>query len=189
MPIRPCSRTSAETRSCRDQTDRRGLGRRPGCYQVGSLPGDAWEEWNGRFRDDVRDFIRGRAGHDRRRSPSASAGQPDIYGHEQREAEQSVNFVTCHDGFTLNDLVSYDDKHNQANGEDNRDGSNDNRSWNYGVEGPTRRSGDRGPARSGRSATSWPTDDLPRRADDPDGGRSSAHARTATTTPTARTTT
>ena len=64
-------------------------------------------------------------------------GSPEIYGHEEREAEQSVNFVTCHDGFTLNDLVSYDGKHNEANGEDNRDGANDNRSWNCGVEGPT----------------------------------------------------
>ncbi len=64
-------------------------------------------------------------------------GSPDIYGHEEREPEQSINFVTCHDGFTLNDLVSYDEKHNEANGEDNRDGDNDNRSWNCGVEGPT----------------------------------------------------
>ena len=64
-------------------------------------------------------------------------GSPAIYGHEEREAEQSVNFVTCHDGFTLNDLVSYDPKHNEANGENNRDGANDNRSWNCGVEGPT----------------------------------------------------
>jgi glycogen operon protein len=65
------------------------------------------------------------------------AGSPAIYGHKEREAEQSVNFVTCHDGFTLNDLVSYNSKHNEANGENNRDGSNDNRSWNCGVEGPT----------------------------------------------------
>jgi len=64
-------------------------------------------------------------------------GSPQIYGHEQREAEQSINFVTCHDGFTLNDLVSYNQKHNEANGEDNRDGAGDNRSWNCGVEGPT----------------------------------------------------
>jgi isoamylase len=64
-------------------------------------------------------------------------GSPEIYGHEEREPEQSVNFVTCHDGFTLNDLVSYNEKHNEANGEDNRDGGNDNRSWNCGVEGPT----------------------------------------------------
>ena len=64
-------------------------------------------------------------------------GSPEIYGHEEREPEQSVNFVTCHDGFTLNDLVSYNGKHNEANGEDNRDGANDNKSWNCGVEGPT----------------------------------------------------
>ena len=64
-------------------------------------------------------------------------GSPEIYGHKDREPEQSVNFVTCHDGFTLNDLVSYDHKHNEANGEENRDGSDDNRSWNCGVEGPT----------------------------------------------------
>ena len=64
-------------------------------------------------------------------------GSPDIYGHEEREAEQSINFVTCHDGFTLNDLVSYNHKHNEANGEDNRDGANDNLSWNCGAEGPT----------------------------------------------------
>ena len=64
-------------------------------------------------------------------------GSPQIYGHKEREAEESVNFVTCHDGFTLNDLVSYNQKHNEPNGEDNRDGANDNRSWNCGVEGPT----------------------------------------------------
>ena len=64
-------------------------------------------------------------------------GSPEVYGHKQREAEQSVNFVTCHDGFTLNDLVSYNQKHNEANGEDNRDGANDNGSWNCGVEGPS----------------------------------------------------
>ena len=64
-------------------------------------------------------------------------GSPDVYGHEEREPEQSINFVTCHDGFTLNDLVSYNVKHNEANGEGNRDGTDDNRSWNCGVEGPT----------------------------------------------------
>jgi glycogen operon protein len=105
-----------------------------GLYQVGSFVGDAWQEWNGRFRDDVRRFWRGDDG-----SVSAIAsrllGSPDIYGHEEREAEQSINFVTCHDGFTLNDLVSYNHKHNEANGEENRDGSNDNLSWNCGVEG------------------------------------------------------
>ena len=107
-----------------------------GLYQVGSFVGDAWKEWNGRFRDDVRDFFRGEPGS-LRRVADRMVGSPEVYGHKHREAEQSVNFVTCHDGFTLNDLVSYNEKHNQANGEDNRDGANDNRSWNCGVEGPT----------------------------------------------------
>jgi len=105
-----------------------------GLYQVGSFIGDSWKEWNGRFRDDVRSFFRGDEGSV---GPFADRllGSPAIYGHEEREAEQSVNFVTCHDGFTLNDLVSYNQKHNEPNGEDNRDGANDNRSWNFGVEG------------------------------------------------------
>ena len=107
-----------------------------GLYQVGSFIGDSWKEWNGRFRDDVRDFFRGQNGTVGRLADRL-LGSPDLYGHEQREAEQSVNFVTCHDGFTLNDLVTYTEKHNAANGEDNRDGANDNRSWNCGVEGPT----------------------------------------------------
>jgi glycogen operon protein len=107
-----------------------------GLYQVGSFVGDAWQEWNGRFRDDVRSFIKGDAGTVPRLA-ARLLGSPDIYGHKQREAEHSVNFVTCHDGFTLNDLVSYNRKHNDANGEDNRDGSDDNRSWNCGEEGPT----------------------------------------------------
>lgn len=107
-----------------------------GLYQVGSFVGDSWKEWNGRFRDDARRFFRGdncsvRAFADR------MLGSPEVYGHEEREPEQSVNFVTCHDGFTLNDLVSYDRKHNEANNDGNRDGSEDNFSWNCGVEGPT----------------------------------------------------
>jgi glycogen operon protein len=107
-----------------------------GLYQVGHFVGDAWKEWNGRFRDDVRDFFRAEPGS-LRRVADRMVGSPALYGHEEREAEQSVNFVTCHDGFTLNDLVSYNQKHNEANGEDNRDGANDNRSWNCGAEGPT----------------------------------------------------
>jgi glycogen operon protein len=106
-----------------------------GLYQVGSFVGDAWKEWNGRFRDDVRDFFRGEPGS-LRRVADRLVGSPEIYGHKEREAEQSVNFVTCHDGFTLNDLVSYNSKHNEANGEGNCDGANDNRSWNCGAEGP-----------------------------------------------------
>jgi len=107
-----------------------------GLYQVGRFVGDSWQEWNGRFRDDVRRFLRGDNA-----SVSGMAtrflGSPDLYDHEEREAEQSIHFVTCHDGFTLNDLVSYNHKHNEANGENNRDGSDDNLSWNCGVEGPS----------------------------------------------------
>jgi isoamylase len=107
-----------------------------GLYQVGSFIGDSWKEWNGRFRDDVRDFFRGEPGSIARVADRL-VGSPNIYGHEEREAEQSLNFITCHDGFTLSDLVSYCEKHNEANGEDSRDGTNDNRSWNCGVEGPS----------------------------------------------------
>jgi isoamylase len=107
-----------------------------GLYQVGSFAGDRWKEWNGHFRDDVRSFLRGDAGS-LRSFADRLLGSHEIYRHKEREAEQSVNFVACHDGFTLNDLVSYDRKHNASNGEDNRDGADDNRSWNCGVEGPT----------------------------------------------------
>ena len=107
-----------------------------GLYQVGSFVGDSWKEWNGRFRDDVRDFFRGAPGAAGRMA-DRMLGSHEVYGHKKREAEQSVNFVTCHDGFTLNDLVSYNQKHNAANGEGNRDGANDDRSWNCGVEGPS----------------------------------------------------
>ena len=107
-----------------------------GLYEVGRFLGDSWKEWNGRFRDDVRSFFRGEEGFvgyfaDR------LLGSPAIYGHKEREVEQTVNYVTCHDGFTLNDLVSYNRKHNELNREGNRDGMDDNRSWNYGVEGPS----------------------------------------------------
>jgi glycogen operon protein len=107
-----------------------------GLYQVGSFIGDSWREWNGRFRDDARDFFRGTQGS-LRLFADRLMGSPELYGHEEREPEQSINFVTCHDGFTLNDLVSYNDKHNEANGEGNHDGASDNRSWNCGVEGPS----------------------------------------------------
>ena len=107
-----------------------------GLYQVGSFVGDSWKEWNGRFRDDVRDFWRSEQ-NTAARIADRILGSPEIYGHKEREAEEIVNFVTCHDGFTLNDLVSYNQKHNEANGEDSRDGTDDNRSWNCGVEGPS----------------------------------------------------
>jgi len=107
-----------------------------GLYQVGSFVGDSWKEWNGRFRDDIRGFIKGDRGM-LRMSAQRVLGSPDIFGQREREPEQSINFVSCHDGFTLNDLVSYNDKHNEANGEGNRDGTDNNRSWNCGIEGPS----------------------------------------------------
>jgi isoamylase len=107
-----------------------------GLYQVGCFIGDNWKEWNGSFRDDVRGFLRGDCGTVSRFA-SRLLASPDIYGYKEREPEQSINFVTCHDGFTLNDLVSYDRKHNEANNEGNRDGSDHNLSWNCGQEGPS----------------------------------------------------
>src|SRR5262249_11289860 len=106
-----------------------------GLYQVGSFPGyGRWAEWNGKYRDCVRQFLKGDAGMIGEMAQRLQ-GSPDLYG--RRGTTASVNFITCHDGFTLYDLVSYNDKHNAANGEDNRDGTNDNYSWNCGWEGPT----------------------------------------------------
>ena len=107
-----------------------------GLYQVGSFVGDSWKEWNDHFRDDVRDFFRG-ADDSVGRMADRLLGSPGIYAMRRREAEESINFVACHDGFTLNDVVTYNHKHNQENGEENRDGHDDNRSWNCGCEGPT----------------------------------------------------
>ena len=107
-----------------------------GLYQVGSFVGDSWKEWNGKFRDDVRSFLKGDNGA-ARAVAFRLLGSPDIYEREEREPEQSINFVTCHDGFTLNDLVSFNVKHNELNGENNRDGTDSNLSWNCGSEGPT----------------------------------------------------
>ncbi|MEV8022202.1 glycogen debranching protein GlgX [Streptomyces sp. NPDC086554] len=106
-----------------------------GGYQVGNFP-PLWSEWNGKYRDAVRDFWRG---EDNSLAEFASrlTGSSDLYQHDRRRPRASVNFVTAHDGFTLRDLVSYDDKHNEGNGENNRDGEKANRSWNCGVEGPT----------------------------------------------------
>lgn len=107
-----------------------------GLYQVGTFIGYRWKEWNGRFRDDVRSFVKGDPDTVGKLA-SRFLASPDLYGHEQREPEQSINFVTCHDGFTLNDVVSYNQKHNEANREGNRDGHTHNLSWNCGVEGPS----------------------------------------------------
>jgi glycogen operon protein len=107
-----------------------------GAYLVGRFPGERWSEWNGMYRDDVRCYWRGDAGKAGNLA-SRLCGSADIYEHSGKAPVNSVNFVTCHDGFTLNDLVSYEFKHNTANGEDNRDGSDYNFSANYGHEGPT----------------------------------------------------
>lgn len=107
-----------------------------GLYHVGAFPGMAWSEWNGRYRDVMRRFVRGDPGLVGEVA-SRIAGSADLYADDGRCPANSINFVTCHDGFTLNDLVSYNGKHNDANGEDNRDGSNDNLSWNCGAEGET----------------------------------------------------
>ncbi|MGA7322540.1 MAG: glycogen debranching enzyme GlgX, partial [Candidatus Sulfotelmatobacter sp.] len=106
-----------------------------GGYQVGNFP-VGWAEWNDRYRDTVRSFWKGDGGVFGDLAYRIT-GSSDLYAHSGRRPYASVNFVTAHDGFTLQDLVSYNDKHNQANGENNRDGNNDNRSWNCGVEGPT----------------------------------------------------
>jgi glycogen operon protein len=106
-----------------------------GGYQVGRFP-PLWTEWNGKYRDTVRDFWRGEPAT-LAEFASRFTGSSDLYEADNRRPIASINFVTAHDGFTLNDLVSYNHKHNEANGEDNRDGESHNRSWNCGVEGPT----------------------------------------------------
>jgi glycogen operon protein len=107
-----------------------------GLYHVGAFPGMAWAEWNGRYRDVVRRFVRGDPGLTGEVA-TRIAGSADLYADDGRLPGNSINFVTCHDGFTLRDLVSYNGKHNEANGEANRDGTDDNASWNCGVEGET----------------------------------------------------
>jgi glycogen operon protein len=106
----------------------------PGGYQVGNFP-ILWSEWNGIYRDTVRDFWRGEGGV--ADFAQRFSGSSDLYASDGRRPFASINFVTAHDGFTLTDLVSYNDKHNEANGEENRDGNSNNVSWNCGVEGPT----------------------------------------------------
>lgn len=128
------SETLADTKIIAEAWDAAGL------YQIGYFPGTRWAEWNGRFRDDVRRFVKGDPGFVGAVA-SRIAGSSDVYEHDGREPVNSVNFVTCHDGFTLNDLVSFDEKQNEANGEGNRDGVNENFSWNCGAEGPTNDAG------------------------------------------------
>ena len=119
----------------------------PGGYQVGNFP-VLWTEWNGIYRDTMRDFWRGQA--DNSDFAERLAGSTDLYASDGRSPVASINFVTAHDGFTLADLVSYEQKHNEANLEDNRDGTDDNRSWNCGAEGSDVRP--RGPGAAGPPA-------------------------------------
>ena len=107
-----------------------------GLYQVGSFPGHRWAEWNGKYRDVMREFLRGDRGKIKELATRIS-GSSDLYQHQDGLPINSVNFITCHDGFTLNDLFSYNNKHNEANGEESRDGCNNSLSYNNGIEGPT----------------------------------------------------
>jgi glycogen operon protein len=107
-----------------------------GLYQVGSFPGFRWVEWNGRYRDAIRRFLRGEPGH-LGELATRIAGSSDLFAWAGKTPQSGINFITCHDGFTLHDLVSYDFKHNESNGEQNRDGRDDNLSWNSGIEGET----------------------------------------------------
>jgi glycogen operon protein len=124
------SRTLAKTNIIAEAWDAAGL------YQVGGFPGFRWSEWNGRYRDVIRRFVRGDSGIIGEVA-TRIAGSSDLYEGHGRLPCNSINFVTCHDGFTLYDLVSYNENHNEANGDENRDGSNDNLSWNCGEEGET----------------------------------------------------
>ena len=171
----------------RGEADRRAVGHRRAATTLGQFPA-GWSEWNGRFRDTVRDFWRGDGGHARRISRRASAARRDLFGHGGRRPTASVNIVTVHDGFTLADLVSYNAKHNEANGEDNRDGTDDNRSWNCGVEGPTDDAAVLALRGSAAAQLHRHAAALRGRAAAARRRRVRAHASTATTTPTARTT-
>jgi len=124
------SETFVDTKLIAEAWDAAGL------YQIGNFPGLRWAEWNGRYRDDVRKFVRGDPGIVGAIA-TRIAGSADLYQHAGRSPNNSINFISCHDGFTLMDLVSYNEKHNAANGEENRDGINDNISWNCGSEGDT----------------------------------------------------
>ena len=145
----------------------------PGGYQVGNFP-PQWTEWNGKFRDTVRDFWRG---EDASLGEFASrlTGSADLYEHTARRPVASINFVTAHDGFTLRDLVSYNEKHNDANGEDNNDGESNNSSWNCGVEGPHRRPRDQRAAKPPAAQPDRHHDSVPGRSDDLPRRRAGSH--------------
>ncbi len=136
----------------------------PGGYQVGNFP-VLWAEWNGLYRDMMRDFWRAQANV--AQFASRFTGSSDLYQGDGRTPFASINFITAHDGFTLRDLVSYNEKHNEANGEDNKDGTDDNRSWNYGARRRHRRSGDQHAARAAAAELPHDAAALARGADDP----------------------
>ena len=145
----------------------------PNGYQVGGFP-PGWAEWNGRFRDDMRAYVKG----DDSTLPGFARnllGSGDIFDRRGRRPWASVNFITAHDGFTLADLYAYNEKHNEANGEGNRDGHDDNRSWNCGVEGPTDDAGGAGAARPDAALRDGDAGREPGSADDPDGRRERPH--------------
>ena len=154
-------------------------------YDLGQFPAQ-WQEWNGRYRDSMRDFWRSK---DVGVAEFATrfGGSSDLYGAARRRPTASVNLITVHDGFTLRDLVSYDDKHNEANGEDNRDGTDDNRSWNCGAEGPTD-DPDVNALRAGSPGRCCPRCCCRSACRCCSAATRSAAPRAATTTPTARTT-
>jgi glycogen operon protein len=156
----------------------------PGGYQVGNFP-VLWTEWNGKYRDLLRRFWKGDGGLSRELA-TRLAGSSDLYQQTGRAPYASINLITCHDGFTLQDLVSYNDKHNEANGEGNRDGSNDNNSWNCGVEGPTNDLAIRALREQQKRnliGTLFLSQGVPMLL----GGDELSHAQKGTTTPTART--
>ena len=157
-----------------------------GGYQVGNFP-PLWSEWNGKYRDTVRDYWRG-AERTLGEFAYRLTGSSDLYEGTGRRPFASINFVTVHDGFTLHDLVSYNDKHNEPNGENNQDGERDNRSWNMGVEGPTDDPRDRRPARAPEAQLPGHADAVAGRAHAPGGRRARAAPSRGTTTPTTRTT-
>ena len=144
-----------------------------GGYQVGNFP-PLWTEWNGKYRDTVRDYWRGEPGS-MGDFASRLSGSSDLYEHSGRKPIASVNFVTAHDGFTIRDLVSYNEKHNEANGEGNNDGESHNRSWNCGVEGPTDDEHVAGAAGPPAAQLPGHAAALPGRADDPARRRARPH--------------
>ena len=157
------------------QADRRAVGRGRRAATRSATSPCCWTEWNGKYRDSVRRFWKGDGGTVVASSPPGSAAAATSTQDDGRQPYASINFITCHDGFTLHDLVSYNDKHNEANGEDNRDGANDNNSWNCGAEGPTDDPTINALARAAEAQLPRHAAALAGRADDPAAATSSSH--------------